>query len=223
VTCDHVRCECGATVSVHRLAFHRASRRHATLLAGERPCSNCRHRPAISGRTRCERCVERERERVRAWRRRAEERGHCVRVGCEAPRAAGSKRCERHRAIANGANRKARERARRDGLCVDCHRRRTLEGYTRCYACRVRGKIRERAPRRRAQIEGYKRRRRDAVIGRACRSCGRTDAEVRWHNGPNDLCRACYVRARRNGTCAVCGAALYRNGCRRCAEKRRKR
>jgi len=90
---------------------------------------------------------------------------------------------------------------------LDASRKRYLatpEGKAKTRAARKRW---TKTPRGREVINRFKAKKRAAVLGRRCVSCGKTDRQRPWSN-VRSYCSACERRGQRVGFCMACGAAL---------------
>lgn len=111
-----------------------AARRRIRRAAGK--CPHCGNDPA-PGRVQCESCLESDRKSKRRigmkkyWA--YAKLGLCTKCGAEP--VPGTRLCGRHSEMAADTQRKQTEKARKNGKCIQCKRRRPAVGRVRCKTC----------------------------------------------------------------------------------------
>jgi len=135
---------------------------------------------AVTGKTRCQRCTDRDTANRKRWAARDAKRGICCNTGCTNPVTDSKRYCDKcnARSTRNGAK---QEQARiAAGLCRDCGKQPVVAGITRCASCNLK------------MAAGVKRLADKRTAAGLCARCGDHVLEVGY-----TMCRRCidYRRA----------------------------
>jgi 5-methylcytosine-specific restriction endonuclease McrA len=95
-------------------------------------CSSCKN-PPREGKTLCQSCADRRREKLRAKR----EEGYCIKTGCWNKVVSGASRCPKCTEKRSRYNKRVADAARDVGLCPACGGKREDEEYKACRGCRA--------------------------------------------------------------------------------------
>lgn len=165
-------------------------------------CSSCNN-PPREGKTLCQSCADKRRERLRAKRK----DGFCIKTGCWNRVVDGASRCPECTAKRSRYNKRVADRAKEAGLCPACGKRAPEAGFVHCTQCKE-----DILARVHARKYGGNR---DAVIARdnsVCQICkkdglpvhhidgsGDTDSENNSMNNLVLLCKRCHADIHRLG------------------------